>query len=169
MSSADTDPSSYLERLKATPLVACVDCKSIYDTCHKLGGAQAASDKRTNLELRSIKQQYQTESVRLRWIDGRTMLADVLTKVPNLPSLRYLEAVQQAGVWSISSEALALARKQGERDDKVRQKTLAQCIDEVKDDEEPTETIDEEDYDRRAQTVHEMRKHGRKHVGARQR
>ena len=97
------------------------------------------------------------------------MLADVLTKVPNLPSLRYLEAVQQAGVWSISSEALALARKQGERDDKVRQKTLAQCIEEVEDDEEPTETIDEEDYDRRAQTVQEMRKHARKHVGARQR
>lgn len=71
---------TYKSMLKSNPLVACIVCKSIYGHFHKIGGCQATADKRANIELKSTKRQHLEEGVRLRWVDGRTTLADCLTK-----------------------------------------------------------------------------------------
>ena len=47
----------------AEPLIVCVDCKSSYDHGLTTRGAPATAEKRTNIELKVLKQTVFTEAV----------------------------------------------------------------------------------------------------------
>lgn len=74
--------------------------------------ASQCEDKRTSIDVALIKQEIQELNGSIRWIDGRTMLADSLTKDARGNYLRY---VMKHGKWSILEEGSALQQKLRER------------------------------------------------------
>ena len=74
--------------------------------------ASQCGDKRTSIDISLIKQEINELNGKIRWIDGRTMLADPLTKESKSDLLRH---VIRTGQWAILEEGSALQRKLIER------------------------------------------------------
>ena len=95
------------------PFICVTDSKSLYDTVRKCTNpASQCEDKRTSIDVALIKQELQDLEGTIRWIDGRTMIADPLTKESKADYLRY---IIQHGQWSILEEGAALQQKLVER------------------------------------------------------
>ena len=95
------------------PFICVTDSKSLYDTVRKCTNpASQCEDKRTSIDVALIKQELQDLEGTIRWIDGRTMIADPLTKESKADYLRY---VIRHGNWSILEEGAALQQKLLER------------------------------------------------------
>ena len=95
------------------PFICVTDSKSLYDTiCKCTNPASQCEDKRTSIDISLIKQEIAELNGRIRWIDGRTMLADSLTRESKADLLRH---VMKTGQWSILAEGSALQRKLLER------------------------------------------------------
>lgn len=98
------------------PFICVTDSKSLYDTiCKCTNPASQCEDKRTSIDISLIKQEIAELNGNIRWIDGRTMLADSLTKESKADLLRH---VMNTGQWSILEEGSALQRKLLERTSK---------------------------------------------------
>ena len=73
------------------PLLSVSDCKSLYDSVHRVGGPRAPSEKRLLVDLAALRQMVQAESAAwsgtlgndkmLRWVPTDRQMADILTKV----------------------------------------------------------------------------------------
>ena len=95
------------------PFICVTDSKSLYDTiCKCTNPASQCEDKRTSIDISLIKQEIAELNGTIRWIDGRTMLADSLTKESKADLLRH---VMKTGQWSILEEGSALQQKLLER------------------------------------------------------
>ena len=95
------------------PFMYVTDSKSLYDTiCKCTNPASQCEDKRTSIDISLIKQEIAELNGTIRWIDGRTMLADSRTKESKADLLRH---VMKTGHWSILEEGSALQRKLLER------------------------------------------------------
>eukprot|EP00435_Cladocopium_sp_Y103_P043471 s788_g12.t1 len=95
------------------PFICVTDSKSLYDTiCKCTNPASQCEDKRTSIDISLIKQEISELNGTIRWIDGRTMLADSLTKETKSDLLRH---VMKTGQWSILEEGSALQQKLLER------------------------------------------------------
>ena len=95
------------------PYICVTDSKSLYDMIQKcMNPASQCDDKRTSIDVALIKQELKDLCGTIRWIDGRTMLADSLTKVAKSDYLRH---VMLQGKWSILEEAASLQKKLLER------------------------------------------------------
>ena len=95
------------------PFICVVDSKSLYDTVQKcVNPASQCEDKRTSIDIALIKEELSQLGGTIRWVDGRTMLADSLTKEMRSDLLRH---VIQTGRWSILEEGASLQRKLLER------------------------------------------------------
>ena len=95
------------------PFICITDSKSLYDAVSKYTNpASQCGDKRTSIDISLIKQEINELNGKIRWIDGRTMLADPLTKESKSDLLRH---VIRTGQWAILEEGSALQRKLIER------------------------------------------------------
>lgn len=95
------------------PFICVVDSKSLYDTVQKcVNPAAQCEDKRTSIDIALIKEELSQLGGTIRWVDGRTMLADSLTKEMRSDLLRH---VIETGRWSILEEGASLQRKLLER------------------------------------------------------
>ena len=73
------------------PIVSITDCKSLFDSVHRVGGPKASSEKRLMIDLAALRQLISAEAVRwgckfedprmMRWVPTDFQLADILTKV----------------------------------------------------------------------------------------
>ena len=90
--------NSSSERLKGS--LAVVDAKSLYDQLCKdsIGG----QDKRTAIEIQIIREDLNSISGKMRWIDHPAMIADGLTKVKG--SNEALYEVLSTGVFKLTAE-----------------------------------------------------------------
>ena len=101
------------EAVKKLPFICVTDSKSLYDMIKKcMNPASQCEDKRTSIDVAIIKQELSELGGQIRWIDGRTMIADPLTKNAKADYLRH---VLRTGEWSILEEGSALQRKLLER------------------------------------------------------
>ena len=110
-------PSSFCKRLaqigSSAPFICVVDSKSLYETVQKcVNPASQCEDKRTSIDIALIKEELSQLGGTIRWVDGRTMLADSLTKEMRSDLLRH---VIETGRWSILEEGASLQRKLLER------------------------------------------------------
>ncbi len=95
------------------PFICVVDSKSLYDTVQKcVNPASQCEDKRTSIDIVLIKEELSQLGGTIRWVDGRTMLADSLTKEMRSDLLRH---VIESGRWSILEEGASLQQKLLER------------------------------------------------------
>eukprot|EP00435_Cladocopium_sp_Y103_P056623 s299_g19.t1 len=95
------------------PFICITDSKSLYDAVSKYTNpASQCGDKRTSIDISLIKQEVNDLNGKIRWIDGRTMIADPLTKETRSDLLRH---VLTTGQWAILEEGSALQRKLLER------------------------------------------------------
>ena len=95
------------------PFICITDSKSLYDAVSKYTNpASQCGDKRTSIDISLIKQEVNELNGKIRWVDGRTMIADPLTKEARSDLLRH---VMRTGQWSILEEGSALQRKLLER------------------------------------------------------
>ena len=152
--------AEYRTHLRRWPLTTCIDCRSIYDHFHKLGGAQQSSDRRTAIELRVVRQQCQDEAIQLRWIEGRCQLADCLTKSAAQKPHTYLINTINGGRWAISSEAMAMEERAKGRDEKTEKspKSCMQCFSELEVPEQLPWSRDEKTHHWKCAQLEVMRK-----------
>eukprot|EP00435_Cladocopium_sp_Y103_P033155 s916_g8.t1 len=95
------------------PFICVTDSKSLYDAVSKFTNpASQCGDKRTSIDISLIKQEVNDLNGCIRWVDGRTMLADPLTKETRADLLRH---VIRTGQWAILEEGSALQQKLLER------------------------------------------------------
>ena len=95
------------------PFICVTDSKSLYDMVQKcINPASQCEDRRTSIDVALIKQELQDLTGSIRWVDGRTMISDSLTKVTKSDYLRH---VMRSGQWSILEEGASLQRKLLER------------------------------------------------------
>ena len=95
------------------PFICITDSKSLYDAVSKYTNpASQCGDKRTSIDISLIKQEVNELNGKIRCVDGRTMIADPLTKEARSDLLRH---VMRTGQWSILEEGSALQRKLLER------------------------------------------------------
>ena len=95
------------------PFICVTDSKSLYDMIQKcMNPASQCEDRRTSIDVALIKQELQDLTGSIRWVDGRTMISDSLTKVTKSDYLRH---VMRSGQWSILEEGASLQRKLLER------------------------------------------------------
>ena len=78
---------------RKTPIISLTDCKSLYDSVHRIGGPRAPSEKRLMVDLSAIRQIIQEEESTwqleqktifrkaLRWLPTSAQMSDNLTKV----------------------------------------------------------------------------------------
>ena len=86
------------ERLKGS--LAVVDAKSLYDQlCKETIGGQ---DKRTAIEIQIIREDLNSLSGKIRWVDHPAMLADTLTKVKG--SCEPLYRMLSTGMFQLTAE-----------------------------------------------------------------
>ena len=79
------------EARKLFPIVSMTDCKSLYDSVHRLGGPKAPSEKRLVVDITALRKMVNEEArwwgshiiggKTLRWIPTGSQMADILTKV----------------------------------------------------------------------------------------
>ena len=87
------------QEVAATPFVAITDSKSLYDTVTKCRNSSAhVDDKRTAIDLSILRRDLSVTKGQVRWVEGRNMLSDPLTKKMSSSLLRH---VLQKGVWSL--------------------------------------------------------------------
>ena len=93
------------------PIISLTDCKSLYDSVHRIGGPRAPSDRRLMVDLAAIRQIIQEEESTwqlehktifrkaLRWLPTSAQLSDNLTKVIPKTKERWgrLKALKPAG------------------------------------------------------------------------
>lgn len=103
--------SKYEESNDLCDAVALIDAKSLYDVlAHETTGG---SDKRTALDIQVLREELQTLSGRVRWVDHMHMPADCLTKRQGRSDL--LKQILRTGKFGITSEAMTLAERLQER------------------------------------------------------
>ena len=86
-----TLPLSENKVRKVMPVVSLTDCKSLFDSAHRIGGPRAPSEKRLMVDLAALRQLISAETAMwgaqfddprmMRWIPTDHQLADVLTKL----------------------------------------------------------------------------------------
>lgn len=87
--------------------------KSLYDAVSKFTNpASQCGGKRTSIDISLIKQEVNDLNGCTRWVDGRSMLADSLTKEARADLLRH---VIRTGQWAILEEGAASQQKLLER------------------------------------------------------
>lgn len=95
------------------PFICVTDSKSFFDTVQKcMNPSSQCDDKRTSIDIALIKQELADLNGRIRWIDGRVMPADGLTKNCKVD---YLRRILRTGQWCILEEGAALQKKLSER------------------------------------------------------
>ena len=95
------------------PFICVTDSKSLYDAiCKCTNPASQCEDKRTSIDISLAKQEIADLNGKIRWIDGRNMITDPLTKETKSDFLRH---ILRTGQWSILEEGSALQRKLMER------------------------------------------------------
>lgn len=87
------------QEVSEVPFVAVTDSKSLYDTVTKCWNSSAhVDDKRTAIDLSVLRRDLAMTRGQVRWVEGRNMLSDPLTKKMSSCFLRH---VLQKGVWSL--------------------------------------------------------------------
>eukprot|EP00438_Fugacium_kawagutii_P026759 Skav216449 [mRNA] locus=scaffold50:462658:469839:- [translate_table: standard] len=84
-------PLSEANAREVLPVVSCTDCKSLFDSVHRISGPKAPAEKRLMVDLAALRQLLHAEaqvwghklgnSKMMRWVPTTCQLADVLTKV----------------------------------------------------------------------------------------
>ena len=101
------------KEVASLPFIAVTDSKSLYDVVKKcINPASQCEDKRTCIDVALVKQEMSELGGTIRWVDGRTMIADSLTKDVKA---EYLRHILRSGHWSILEEGASLQRKLIER------------------------------------------------------
>ena len=99
------------------PFICITDSKSLFDAVQKdTNPTTQCDDKRTAIDISLVKQELQELGGTIRWIDGRTMISDSLTKDARADYLRY---IMKHGQWSILEEGASLQKKLMERQPEV--------------------------------------------------
>ena len=100
--------------VKQLPFVCITDSKSLFDVVRKcMNPASQCDDKRISIDIALIKQELNQLNGQIRWIDGRTMIADSLTKTGTKGD--YLRHILRTGQWCLLEEGAALQKKLLER------------------------------------------------------
>ena len=95
------------------PFICITDSRSLYDAVKKdTNPTTQCEDKRTSIDISLVKQELSDLQGQIRWVDGRTMLSDCLTKDGKSDYLRH---IMRQGRWSILEEGASLQRKLAER------------------------------------------------------
>ena len=73
------------------PIISLTDCKSLFDSVHRIGGPKAPSEKRLMIDLAALRQLINAEAAcwghafedprMMRWVPTQFQLADILTKL----------------------------------------------------------------------------------------
>ena len=89
--SPDPAKAQEAEARKLFPIVSMTDCKSLYDSVHRLGGPKAPSEKRLVVDITALRKMVNEEAQwwgsriiggkTLRWVPTGSQMADILTKV----------------------------------------------------------------------------------------
>ena len=88
--------------LASIPYVAVTDSKSLYDCMSKLVCTYTqCEDKRTAIDVAILKDDLIQSAGHVRWVEGRNMLSDCLTK---RMCSHFLRSVVQSGRWALSEE-----------------------------------------------------------------
>ena len=85
-----------------------VDCKSIYDCVHKEGPG-GSQDKRLEIELKILKEAMITQEIELRWMEGKEMPVDCMTKI-GAPKEELLRMLKEKA-WCLISESQRMAKR----------------------------------------------------------
>ena len=89
-------------RLASVPYVAVVDSKSLFDCLNKLVCTYSqVDDKRTAIDVAILKDEMCKSGGHIRWVEGKNMPADSLTK--RMPG-DFLRLICNQGVWALSSK-----------------------------------------------------------------
>ena len=101
------------DEVAKVPFICITDSKSLYDAVKKdTNPTTQCEDKRTSIDISLVKQELSDLQGQIRWVDGRTMLSDCLTKEGKSDYLRH---IMRQGRWSILEEGASLQRKLAER------------------------------------------------------
>ena len=96
------DNESWEQTLASVPYVAVTDSKSLYDCMSKLVCTYTqCEDKRTAIDVAILKDDLVRSAGHVRWVEGKNMLSDCLTKKM---CSHFLRSVVQSGHWALSEE-----------------------------------------------------------------
>ena len=97
----DLRDQDWEQKLQQLPFLAVTDSKSLFDTLSKQTCPfSQIDDKRTSIDISILKQEMNGAGV-VRWIDGRNMIADSLTKATGGSYLRF---VMKNGRWTLNEQ-----------------------------------------------------------------
>ena len=99
-------------RRQRLPMVAITDNKPVYDHC--VGDGVVIRDKRLAIDMLVVRADLRSQQITLRWVDGRQMLVDSLTKMTASPD--FLLFVMKYGKYICVDEGQTLEWKAQERD-----------------------------------------------------
>ena len=89
-------------QLTSIPFVAVTDSKSLFDCLSKLTCPfTQCDDKRTAIDISILKDDVSKTAGHVRWVEGKNMLADSLTKKMGS---EFLRSVCNSGRWALSKE-----------------------------------------------------------------
>ena len=101
------------DEVAKVPFICITDSKSLYDAVKKdTNPTTQCEDKRTSIDISLVKQELSDLQGQFRWVGGRTMPSDCLTKEGKSDYLRH---IMRQGRWSILEEGASLQRKLAER------------------------------------------------------
>ena len=98
-------------RRQRLPMVAITDNKPVYDHC--VGDGVVIRDKHLAIDMLVVRADLRSQQITLRWVDGRQMLVDSLTKMTASPD--FLLFVMKYGKYICVDEGQTLEWKAQER------------------------------------------------------
>ena len=100
--------SQWEAQLAAIPDIAVTDSRSLYDCMNKLVCSYTQTEnKRTAIDIASLKDDLKTSGGHARWVAGNNMVADALTK---RMKGNFLRAVCNKGKWTLTHHGNQLLR-----------------------------------------------------------
>ena len=96
---AEMELHTWERQLQQVPFIAVTDSRSLYDTITKCRNSSAhIDDKRTAIDLSILKGDLVRTKGQVRWIEGKNMISDSLTK--RMSSV-FLRGIMSRGLWSL--------------------------------------------------------------------
>jgi len=96
---AEMELNTWEDQLRQVPFIAVTDSRSLYDTITKCRNSSAhIDDKRTAIDLSILKGDLVRTKGQVRWIEGKNMISDSLTK--RMSSV-FLRGIMSRGLWSL--------------------------------------------------------------------
>ena len=99
---AEMELNTWESQLTQVPFIAVTDSRSLYDTITKCRNSSAhIDDKRTAIDLSILKGDLVRTKGQVRWIEGKNMISDSLTK--KMSSV-FLRSIMSRGLWSLNEK-----------------------------------------------------------------